>query len=75
MVIKLLRLKQFKNIKGFLNLIRVAKIDGILNVKANTNKKIEQILEKFEKKKKLQNLLYKPFLKTAKYKLLPGTNS
>ena len=52
MVIKLLRLKQFKNIKGFLNLIRVAKIDGILNVKANTNKKIEQILEKFEKKKK-----------------------
>ena len=33
MVIKLLRLKQFKNIKGFLNLIRVAKIDGILNVK------------------------------------------
>ena len=73
MVIKLLRLKQFKNIKGFLNLIRVAKIDGILNVKANTNKKIEQILEKFEKKKK--KLLYKPFLKTAKYKLLPGTNS
>ena len=52
MVIKHLRLKQFKNIKGFLNLIRVAKIDGILNVKANTNKKIEQILEKFEKKKK-----------------------
>ena len=49
MVIKLLRLKQFKNIKGFFNLIRVAKIDGILNVKANTNKKIEQILEQFEK--------------------------
>ena len=54
MVIKLLRLKQFKNIKGFLNLIRVAKIDGILNVKANTNKKIEQILEQFEKIKNCQ---------------------
>ena len=57
MVIKLLRLKQFKNIKGFLNLIRVAKIDGILNVKANTNKKIEQILEKFEKKKKIAKFI------------------
>ena len=58
MVIKLLRLKQFKNIKGFLNLIRVAKIDGILNVKANTNKKIEQILEKFGKKKKNCKIYY-----------------
>ena len=57
MVIKLLRLKQFKNIKGFLNLIRVAKIEGILNVKANTNKKIEQILEKFEKKKKIAKFI------------------
>ena len=57
MVIKHLRLKQFKNIKGFLNLIRVAKIDGILNVKANTNKKIEQILEKFEKKKKIAKFI------------------
>ena len=40
-----------KNLKGLLDIIRVTKIDEILNIKAITNK-IEQILEKFEKKKK-----------------------
>ena len=36
---------EFKELKGLLNLIRVTKIDEILNMKVNTNKKIEQILK------------------------------
>ena len=68
------KVKQFIKLKGLLNLTRINEIDEILNIKANTNKKIEQILKQFEKKK-LQNLSYKPFQKTAKYKLLLGTNS
>ena len=36
---------EFKELKGLLNLIRVTKIDETLNVKVNTNKKIEQILK------------------------------
>ena len=42
---------KIKNLKGLLNLIRVTKIDEILNIKANTNKKIEQTFKQFEKKK------------------------
>ena len=54
--------QQFKKLKGLLNLIRVTKIDEILNIKVNINKKIEQILKEFEKKLKLQNLLDKSFM-------------
>ena len=54
--------QQFKKLKGLLNLIRVTKIDEILTIKVNTNKKIEQILKEFEKKLKLQNLLDKSFM-------------
>ena len=39
-----------KTLKGLLNLIRVTKMDEILNIKRNTNKKIEQTLEQFGKK-------------------------
>ena len=46
--------KKIKNLKSLLNLIRFTKIDEILNIKANANKKIEQILKQF-KKKKLEN--------------------
>ena len=53
---------KIKNLKGLLNLIRVTKIDEILNIKANTNKKIEQTFKQFEKKnKRLQNLSYKNY--------------
>ena len=42
--------KKTKNkLKDLLNLIRSTKIDEILNIKANTNKKFEQIFEQFEK--------------------------
>ena len=54
--------QQFKKLKGLLNLIRVTKIDEILTIKVNINKKIEQILKEFEKKLKLQNLLDKSFM-------------
>ena len=53
-------------------------MDEILNIKENTNKKIEQTLEQFEKKrkkKKLGKLSYKSFQKPAKYKLLLEANS
>ena len=57
---KVLRNNRLKDIlKSPLNLIRVTKIDEILNINANTNK-IEQTLEQFLKKwnkKRLQNLL------------------
>ena len=43
--------KKIKNLKSLLNLIRFIKIDEILNIKANANKKIEQILKQFKKKK------------------------
>ena len=39
-----------KILKGLLNLIRVTKMDEILNIKTNTNKKIEQTLVQFGKK-------------------------
>ena len=56
---KVLRNNRLKDIlKSPLNLIRVTKIDEILNINANTNK-IEQTLEQFKKKwnkKRLQNL-------------------
>ena len=40
----------------FLNLIRVTKIDEMLNIRANTkNKKIKLILKQLEKKKKIKN--------------------
>ena len=57
---KVFRNNRLKDIlKSPLNLIRVTKIDEILNVNANTNK-IEQTLEQFLKKwnkiKRLQNL-------------------
>ena len=45
------KVKQFIKLKGLLNLTRINEIDEILNIKANTNKKIEQILKQFEKKK------------------------
>ena len=38
-----------KKIKNLLNLIRVTRIDEILNMKVNTNKTIEQILKQFAK--------------------------
>ena len=50
-----------KKQNGFLNLIRVTRLDEILNIKLNTNKKTEQILKQSEKKGKLQRLLYKSF--------------
>ena len=57
---KVLRNNRLKDIlKSPLNLIRVTKIDEILNINANTNK-IEQTLEQFLKKwnkKRSQNLL------------------
>ena len=49
---KVLRNNRLKDIlKSPLNLIRVTKIDEILNINANTNK-IEQTLEQFKKKMK-----------------------
>ena len=61
---------KIKNLKGLLNLIRVTKIDEILNIRANTNKKIEQTFKQFEKKnKRLQNLSYKNYSEN-----LPSTN-
>ena len=45
------KVKQFIKLKDLLNLTRINEIDEILNIKANTNKKIEQILKQFEKKK------------------------
>ena len=55
--VKIVKKKQ----NGFLNLIRVTRLDEILNIKLNRNKKTEQILKQSEKKGKLQRLLYKSF--------------
>ena len=51
-------------------------MDEILNIKENTNKKIEQTLKQFEQKnKKLGKLTCKSFQKPTKYKLLLEANS